>query len=144
MQKLDHACGWKPITRPDWPKTMWELIITLTEQERPHGSQFSYRSIETDILALVLERTTGTSLAELLSSELWAPMGAEEDAYITVDPAGMALADGGFNATLRLGDAEYRIKVVRGTSPGLTVDGMPADYIAVHNGGKFEVSVTVS
>lgn len=101
MQKLDHACGWKPITRPDWPKTIWELIITLTEQERPHGSQFSYRSIETDILALVLERTTGTSLAELLSSELWAPMGAEEDAYITVDPAGMALADGGFNATLR-------------------------------------------
>ncbi|MBX5087531.1 serine hydrolase, partial [Rhizobium lentis] len=31
----------------------------------------------------------------------WAPMGAEEDAYFTVDAAGYALGDGGFNATLR-------------------------------------------
>ncbi|NGN45204.1 serine hydrolase [Mesorhizobium sp. CGMCC 1.15528] len=101
MQKLDQACGWKPMTRPDWPQTMWQLILTLTEQERPHGELFRYRSIETDVLGLVMERASGLSLAELISSELWVPMGAEEDAYITVDHAGYALADGGFNATLR-------------------------------------------
>lgn len=101
MQKLDQACGWKPMTRPDWPQTMWQLILTLTDQERPHGELFRYRSIETDVLGLVMERATGLSLAELISSELWVPMGAEEDAYMTVDHAGYALADGGFNATLR-------------------------------------------
>lgn len=101
MQQLDQACGWKPTTRPDWPKTMWELVLRLTELERPHGELFRYRSIETDVLGYIMERATGLSLAELLSQELWAPMGAEEDAYITVDHAGFALADGGFNATLR-------------------------------------------
>jgi CubicO group peptidase (beta-lactamase class C family) len=101
MQKLDQACGWKPMIRPDWPQTMWELVLTLTEQERPHGELFRYRSIETDVLGFVMERASGRSLAELVSTELWTPMGAEEDAYITVDHAGFALADGGFNATLR-------------------------------------------
>jgi len=101
MQKLDLACGWKPHTEPDWPRSMWELVLTLTEQERPHGAAFVYRSIETDILGFILERATGTPLAELISQELWVPMGAGEDAYITVDHAGTALADGGFCATLR-------------------------------------------
>jgi CubicO group peptidase (beta-lactamase class C family) len=101
MQKLDQACGWKPTTRPDWPQTMWELILTLTEQERPHGELFRYRSIETDVLGLVMERVSGLPLAELIGTELWGPMGAEEDAYITVDNSGYALADGGFNASLR-------------------------------------------
>jgi len=32
---------------------------------------------------------------------LWQKLGAEEDACFTVDRAGYALADGGFNATLR-------------------------------------------
>lgn len=101
MQKLDQACGWKPIMRTDWPQTVWELIMTLTESERLHGELFRYRSIETDVLGFLLERVSGQPLAELISTELWAPMGAEEDAYTTVDHAGYALADGGFNATLR-------------------------------------------
>ncbi|MGK6311459.1 serine hydrolase domain-containing protein [Neorhizobium sp. DT-125] len=101
MQQLDLACGWKEHTRPDWPRTMWDLILSLKEQERPHGALFKYRSIETDVLGFALERAAGASLADLLSREIWTPMGAEEDAYITVDNAGAALADGGLCATLR-------------------------------------------
>ncbi|WP_117191547.1 serine hydrolase domain-containing protein [Rhizobium terrae] len=101
MQKVDLACGWKEYTRPDWPNTMWGLILTLDERERRHGELFKYRSIETDVLGFILERAAGESLAELVSREIWAPMGAEEDAYITVDRAGMALADGGLCASLR-------------------------------------------
>ncbi|MBN8939187.1 MAG: serine hydrolase [Rhizobiales bacterium] len=101
MMKLGYACGWRD-QRPDgWPRTVWELILSLTEQDRPHGSLFRYRSIETDVLGFALERATGASLAVLLGRELWAPMGAEEDAYFTVDHGGAALADGGFCATLR-------------------------------------------
>jgi CubicO group peptidase (beta-lactamase class C family) len=101
MQKLGAACGWGSRPQPGWPRTMWELVLTLTGQERGHGTHFQYRSIETDVLGFVLERATATSLAELLSRELWAPMGAQEDADITVDKAGTALADGGFCATLQ-------------------------------------------
>ena len=101
MMRLDHACGWKDLTRPEWPRTMWELVLTLTDRECEHGARFSYRSIETDVLGFIVERATGTPLAELMSREIWAPMGAAEDAYITVDRGGTALADGGFCASLR-------------------------------------------
>jgi len=46
-------------------------------------------------------RVTGKHLADLISEELWVPMGAEDGAYITLDRGGYAPADGGFNATLR-------------------------------------------
>jgi CubicO group peptidase (beta-lactamase class C family) len=80
---------------------MWELILRLVETVRPHGAAFQYRSIETDVLAFVMERVTGKRLPELVSEELWQKLGAEESACFTVDSAGYALADGGFNATLR-------------------------------------------
>jgi CubicO group peptidase (beta-lactamase class C family) len=101
MAQLDAACGWKQHRNPAWPKSVWDLILTLKDTECPHGASFRYRSIETDVLAFVLQRASGLQLAELVSHELWAPMGAEEDAYFTVDQDGYALADGGFNATLR-------------------------------------------
>ncbi|MBN9071656.1 MAG: serine hydrolase [Rhizobiales bacterium] len=101
MAKVDAACGWKERRDPSWPASVWELILTLTEAECAHGASFRYRSIETDVLSFVLQRVGGMPLAELVSRELWAPMGAGEDAYFTVDPAGYALGDGGFNATLR-------------------------------------------
>jgi len=100
MGRLDRAAGWKPGPRPGEPASTYDLILTL-EQERPHGSCFRYRSIETDVLGWVLERVSGLGLAELLSCEIWQPMGAEAEACFTVDRAGTCLADGGLNATLR-------------------------------------------
>ena len=102
----DVASGWKPIP-PDsdpafkWPRHMWELVTGLVQAIRPHGELFSYRSIETDVLAFCMERVTSMRLPQLLSEELWQKMGAEESACITVDSAGFALADGGLNATMR-------------------------------------------
>lgn len=106
MGQLDVASGWKPVppgTDPAfrWPQTVWALILGLTEQARPHGVRFEYKSIETDVLAFAMERVTGKRLPQIVSEEVWQPMGAEESACFTVDPAGYALADGGFNATLR-------------------------------------------
>jgi CubicO group peptidase (beta-lactamase class C family) len=104
--QVDVASGWKP-PPPEapadfpWPAHMWDLILGLTDQARPHGERFEYRSIETDVLAFLMERVTGVRLAELVSRELWQKIGADESACFTVDPAGYALADGGFNATLR-------------------------------------------
>jgi CubicO group peptidase (beta-lactamase class C family) len=102
----DVASGWKPIPADSdpafkWPRHMWELVTGLTEVDRPHGELFSYRSIETDVLAFCMERVTGKRLPQLLSEEIWQKAGMEESACMTVDSAGFALADGGLNATLR-------------------------------------------
>lgn len=104
--KVDNACGWKPLPAASeeaasWPKHMWEMILSLKDTTRPHGEAFEYRSIETDVLAFAMERVTGKRLADLVSEEIWQKIGAEENACFTVDRAGYALADGGFNATLR-------------------------------------------
>ena len=101
MAKLDAAAGWKDRQDPEWPARVWELVLSLTELECRHGESFRYRSIETDVLAFAMQRCTGLRLPELISRDIWQRLGAEEDGYFTVDPAGYALADGGFNATLR-------------------------------------------
>jgi CubicO group peptidase (beta-lactamase class C family) len=104
--QLDVSSGWKPVpsaTDPQfiWPAHVWELILTLKQQPRPHGAAFEYRSIETDVLAFCMERVTGKRLAQIISEEVWQKLGAEESASFTIDPAGYSIADGGFNATLR-------------------------------------------
>lgn len=104
--QTDVASGWKPPplgSDPNfaWPAHMWAQITGLTRKEAEHGARFLYRSIETDVLAFCMERVTGKRLPQLVSDELWQPMGASESASFTVDPAGYALGDGGFNATLR-------------------------------------------
>ncbi len=71
------------------------------ENDGPHGGAFRYRSILTDVLAWVIERAAGDRLHELISRELWQPMGAEFDAEITLDRRGNPMADGGVSATLR-------------------------------------------
>jgi len=105
MGRADVASGWKPVPAGDdpsrWPKSMLELILSLRELEAEHGARFSYRSIETDVLGVVLERASGKRLAQLMSEELWQKLGMEQDASMTVDSAGFALADGGLNACLR-------------------------------------------
>ena len=40
-------------------------------------------------------------IAELVAQRIWRPMGAEDDADVTVDRRGAPLADGGFSVTLR-------------------------------------------
>lgn len=105
MGRADVASGWKPVpagvSAGQWPGTIFDLILSLERRERKHGEAFSYRSIETDVLAFAMERATGKRLAQLLSEELWQKIGMEQDACMTVDASGFALADGGLNACLR-------------------------------------------
>lgn len=103
--KLDYSSGWKPaphdIDARDWPRAVWDQILTLNARDAGHGEKFRYRSIATDVLAHAMERVTGERLPTLISTRLWQPMGAEEDASITVDSAGYGLACGGISASLR-------------------------------------------
>jgi CubicO group peptidase (beta-lactamase class C family) len=105
IARLEVAAAWKPrpegIDTLDWPDTTWDLIMALKECDAVHGERFHYRSIETDLLGILISRVAGQTLAQAISENLWRPMGAETTANITVDWQGTALADGGISATLR-------------------------------------------
>lgn len=91
---------WRPRVDADLPPDALEYFATL-RNDGPHGGPFRYRSILIDVLAWVLERAGGSRFHQLVSSEIWAPMGAEFSAEVTVDGHGNAMADGGISASLR-------------------------------------------
>lgn len=91
---------WRPRTNLALPADATAYFATL-ENDGEHGGPFRYRSVLTDVLAWVIERAGGARLADLITRELWGPMGAEFDAEVTVDGHGNAMADGGVCATLR-------------------------------------------
>lgn len=100
VRVYETVMGWAPPLEPMAASGLYDYIAGL-ENSSEHGGWFAYRSILTDLLGWVLERASGLRLPELLSREIWAPMGAEFDADVTVDRHGSALADGGICVALR-------------------------------------------
>jgi CubicO group peptidase (beta-lactamase class C family) len=109
---------WRPRTNRKLPPDATSYFGTL-KNARPHGGPFEYRSILTDVLAWVIERAGGARLPELISRDVWQPMGAEFDAEITVDARGNAMADGGVCCTLR-DLARFGLVMARGGRRGST------------------------
>ena len=93
------ATGWMPTSLDQVPGKLRAFLPSLSKKGE-HGATFHYVSPNTDLLGWVLERATDTPFNELLSRELWAPMGAEFDAYVCVDPLGAQRAAGGICVTL--------------------------------------------
>jgi CubicO group peptidase (beta-lactamase class C family) len=117
--------GWAPGPRP--ARDAVAYFSTLTKQ-RPHGGRFEYRSILSDVLGLVLERASGRPFAETLGDELWAPMGAETDASVTVAADGFAVADGGISVSLRDLARFGRLVLDDGAAHGRQI--IPAQWLA--------------
>jgi CubicO group peptidase (beta-lactamase class C family) len=82
------------------PRWICEYLPTVRSAGE-HGHAFQYVTPNTDVLAWILQRLTGRSLATLLSERLWQRLGAEEDGYLALDPIGFADAGGGLCVTLR-------------------------------------------
>ena len=96
---MERSMGWRPRLDED-PVGTYEYLTTLARDQR-HGGPFAYRSADTDMLGWVCERASGIRMADLISTLLWVPMGAERDAEITCDPVGSATHDGGVSAVPR-------------------------------------------
>ncbi len=82
------------------PQTFYEFLQTV-KKEGEHGGSFAYKTVNSDALGWVIRRATGQSIGQLLSERIWSRMGAEQDAYFTVDSVGNEFAGGGLNAGLR-------------------------------------------
>ena len=71
------------------------------QAEGVHGETFHYKTINSDMLGWIISRVSGKAVTTLASERLWRPMGAEQDAYQTVDGLGVPFAGGGLTAGMR-------------------------------------------
>ncbi len=94
------VAGWNPVDQNSPSFALEEFLYSLKKSKDNHGHAFLYRSPNSDLLGLLLERVGGKPLATLLSEHLWQPMGASSDGYITVDPKGLGRGAGGICITL--------------------------------------------
>jgi len=104
IYRMEAALGWQP-RRDDMPQAVrdgdaYGYIRTMGKGRDP-GTRFQYSSIDTLMLAQLLERVSGRRLADLLSERIWSRMGAESDADFLVNERGVAIAHAGLAMTLR-------------------------------------------
>jgi CubicO group peptidase (beta-lactamase class C family) len=67
----------------------------------PPSQRFSYASVETVVLGLVLAHATNQSVSDYTREKLWQPIGAEADASWVLDATGQEITFAYFNAVLR-------------------------------------------
>ena len=99
VRVMERHMGWSPGLEES-PQGAYAYLATLAS-EGPHGRDFTYRSADTDMLGWICERAAGARMADLISTYLWVPLGAEWDAEVTCDCVGTAIHDGGVSAVTR-------------------------------------------
>jgi hypothetical protein len=73
----------------------------MNELQDPPGQRFNYASPITNALALVATAVYGGSVASLLEEKIFQHIGAEADAWLNLDPSGVAVTEGQLSLTLR-------------------------------------------
>ncbi|MGW5778792.1 serine hydrolase domain-containing protein [Streptomyces sp. NPDC003863] len=130
----DRAAGWRPRRTDDVVGTR-SFLAGLRGAGR-HGAGFQYCSGTTDVLAWVLERAGGAGYGELMRRHIWSRIGAEDDAFVTVDDRGTPYACAGMGMRLRDLARFGRLVLDDGWREGTPV--VPADWIArTRRGGLF-------
>ncbi len=76
-------------------------VTQFNERVVPSGTKFSYASVETQVLGLVLRSVIGRPVAEYLQEKIWDPIGTEADATWLVDRTGQESTFCCINAVLR-------------------------------------------
>lgn len=82
------------------PRNIFDFLKTVAKSGE-HGVEFVYKTVNTEVLGLLLTRVTNRRLPDLLSQHIWSKLGVEHDADFVVDSNGVAIAGGGLNMTLR-------------------------------------------
>ena len=98
-----YSAAASPLPKPEGyqgPNGYFEYLQTV-EKAGTHGEAFGYKTVNTDALGWIISRVTGKSVTTLLSERIWSRIGAEQDAYMTVDAIGTPFAGGGLSAGLR-------------------------------------------
>ncbi len=128
VMRYRYAAGWDPLPAGEAPIDLRSFLCQQKPDGQKHGELFHYVSTNTDVLGWVYERACAQAYADILSEYLWAPLGAERDAYITVDARDAMRAAGGVCVTprdlARFGEMIRRRGVADGRQvvPGAWID----------------------
>ncbi|MGL4582068.1 MAG: serine hydrolase domain-containing protein [Flavobacterium sp.] len=75
------------VTRAYFDKDLRGVMLGLEIKDKP-GQEFIYKSGDTELLAMVLEKATGKYMTDYISEYFWKPMGAENPALWQLDHKG--------------------------------------------------------
>ena len=78
-----------------------DAVTPFNVRAVPSGTKYSYASVETQVLGLVLRSAIGRPVADYLHEKIWEPMGAEANATWLVDRSGQEVTYCCLNAVLR-------------------------------------------
>ena len=98
-----YAAAASPLPKPaDYkgPNGYFEALEQIGPEGK-NGEAFHYKTPNADMVGWIISRVSGKSVANLASDRLWRRMGAEQDAYMTVDAIGTPFAGGGLSAGMR-------------------------------------------
>lgn len=98
---LRRANGMAPIEPGYQGATDIFAFLRTQQKQGEHGAVFAYKTVNTDVLAWICRRVSGSALSDLLSERIWQSMGAEEDAHYHVDRIGTESGGGGLSTSLR-------------------------------------------
>ncbi len=99
--KYAYATGMRPApVGYAGPRAIYDYLPTLAKKG-VHGEAFTYRTVNTEVLAWIIARVTGKRPDVVLSERIWSRLGAEHDADLVIDSAGTPALGGGLNLTLR-------------------------------------------
>jgi CubicO group peptidase (beta-lactamase class C family) len=77
-------------------------LIVRHKLSKVPGSKWEYKNIDSELLGWVIENATGSTISELVHKYLWEPMGAEFEAYWSLDTKnGVEKASSSLNACAR-------------------------------------------
>jgi CubicO group peptidase (beta-lactamase class C family) len=105
LPEYRRATGLYPLKPDAQPTDLHTYIPTIQSSlsaaiDRLEGPPFEYISANADLMGWAIERASGKKFAEVLTESIWQPMGAESDAYVTVDRSGNARTAAGICATV--------------------------------------------
>ena len=93
---LDYrqSTGWNPQDIDD-TSHLKSFLLSLKKNTHKHGEKFEYHSTNTDMLGIIIEKCTSKKYAQYFFEKLMRPLGAQDDAYVTLDRMGTSRSAGG-------------------------------------------------
>lgn len=100
-QEQDLPVPWGDDINTYYGVDLRALALEDTEILGSPGEEWLYNNYNPMLLGMVIERATGMSVSEYMSTRLWIPLGAEYDATWSLDSdaSGFEKMESGFNAT---------------------------------------------
>jgi CubicO group peptidase (beta-lactamase class C family) len=80
-------------------ENLTNFILSLPKADYEHGEKFSYKSPNSDLLGLILQKISNKPLVDIFSDLLWKKIGCS-NANITIDDDGLARMAGGLSCTI--------------------------------------------